>query len=166
MSCSHGKRHDKGTSGSAAQDKGGHYSSQLCVLDYGLSEMRIPENSRPSTAVDVQTANQLVVEGGISKSSCDIKVLAEIFLRLAKKGYRSAVSQLVEVIHDSTFDLNIFQRIIKNLKDGDEFFCKSGKESIKDNEIERGLVKYGGGVNEGHSTLHVKNVCDVFEGLV
>lgn len=70
-----------------------------------------------STALDVQTAAKHVNEVGMPKSSHFMMVFAEIFLYLAKLGDLSAASQRVEVLLNPTFCLDIFERIINNLKD-------------------------------------------------
>lgn len=76
---------------------------------------------------------------------------------------RRAASQLVEMLHIPTIDLDIFRRVIKNLKDCEEISRESTKESIEDDGFQRVLVRDGEGSTEGHGTLNMKNVCKVLQ---
>lgn len=73
------------------------------------------------------------------------------------------MSQLVEVLHDPRFDWDSLKRIMKNLKEYEEVFCKSTKESTKDDVFQTVLVKQGVGSNEVYGTLYVKNIRKIFQ---
>lgn len=108
------------------------------------------ENSGPSTTVEVETTVQQVNEGETPKVLCIVTECTQIFLRLSKTGDRSTASQLVEVLHDPTLDLDILKKIFKNLKYCKEVSFKSTKEIIKHDRFQRAVVRCGRRKNEGH----------------
>lgn len=163
MKCPHGKGHDKGTTGSTGKDTDGRYSSQLLGPDDDPSHMGNPESVGSRTAVHVQTAVQLVNAGGTPRIPFVVTELEEILLQIASQGYQTAASQLIKVLPDRTFDMEIFKRIIRNLKDCEQFSCKRTKENMKDYGFQRVLVRGRGERNEGHGTLHVKKICQVLQ---
>lgn len=153
VKCPRRKQHDGVTTGSTAQDTGGHYSSQLLGLYNGPSDMINPENAWPSASVDLRIAVSEINEGEVPRIPCFVTELAEILQRLVKMGVQSAALQLVEVLHDQMLYLDIFKRIIKYLKDSEEVSCKSTKENIKDDGFKRVLMRDGGRNKKGHGIL-------------
>lgn len=83
------------------------------------------ENAGPSKAVVIQTAVQQTNEGGMPKMSCAVTKFTDILLLFARMNNQGTVSQLVVLLYDPTFDLDMFKKIIKNLKDCEEVSCKS-----------------------------------------
>lgn len=75
--------------------------------------------------------------------------VAENLLRPANLADPSSVSQLVERLHDPTFDLVTFKMIVKSVKHCEEVSCKTKKRSIKDDIFRRILVMDGGSKDEG-----------------
>lgn len=73
------------------------------------------------------------------------------------------MSQLVEVLYDSKFDLSTFKKILKYLKDCEEVSTDSKKESINDHGFQTGLMKDGEVKNKDRSTFYVKHGSEVLQ---
>lgn len=91
---------------------------------------------------------------------------AKILLRHAKLGDWNVAPQLVAVLHDPMFHLYTFVKMIKTLKGCEEVSRKSTKGCVKDDGLQRVLMKDGGGYNGGHGITDVENICEVFQRLV
>lgn len=69
------------------------------------------------------------------------------------------------MLHDPTFELDIFKKIMKNLDNCEKFFSKYTKERIEDDAFQSVLVKNV--VNdEDHSTLYMNNVWEFLQNQV
>lgn len=91
---------------------------------------------------------------------------AEVLPQLAKMGNRSATSQLVEGLQDPTLDFDIFEMIIKNVKDCEEVSCKSMDELLKDDGFQEVLARDEARNNEDHGSPSMKNVCEALQSQV
>lgn len=107
MRCLHGKQHNKYIAASTAQCTGGRCSSQLSVLDDGPCDMMNPENTEPSTAVDIKSVVQQVHDGTMRRMQRVETRFEEILLLLARIDDGSASSKMVRVLHDLTSDMYI-----------------------------------------------------------
>lgn len=88
-------------------------------------------------------------------------VICRDFASNAKIGDQSSASQLVVLLRNLTFHLDVFESIFKKLRVCKRVCCKSMKESIRDDEFHRVLERNGGGRNEGNGNLYEKNLCKV-----
>lgn len=113
LKCPHGERHDDIWSISAVQYTNERHNSQPLALDDGPGDTMSPENMSPSTAVNQQIAVEQVNEGGKPKIPCVVTEFLEALLRPAKIGARGEASQLIKLLHDQTFDSDIFTMIIR-----------------------------------------------------
>lgn len=68
---------------------------------------------------------------------------------------------MLELLPDPRFDLDIFNRMIKNLIDCVEVSSNCTRQNVRDDTFERDLVRGAGKDNKGFGTLHVKNIRDV-----
>lgn len=62
-----------------------------------------------------------------------MSIFASVLLRLAETGNSSAASELVKVLHDSTFNINTFKTFIGSLKDCEEVSLTNLEEVTNDN---------------------------------
>lgn len=138
------------------------YSSQLLRSDDAPSNMMNDDNVEPSITVDVQTVFQHVNESRMPKFHVSSRS-SQIFCCELRKSDTEEQRHSWSRCYMIRVDLDIVERVIKNAKGCEKFFCEKSEESIKADGSQRVLMSIRRGNNEGHGTLYVKNICEVFQ---
>lgn len=85
---------------------------------------------------------QQVNEGGMPQIPYVVIKPAKIVLQCTKLGDSSSASPLVEVLHDPSFDLDIFKRITKNPTDCEEVSFKRTEQIRRNDRFQEISVRY------------------------
>lgn len=126
----------------------------------GIRRRVFEEDDSPGPAVGAQTT---IVDNNeyVSKRVLSFVIkFAEILLQAAKQESQRIASQPIDLLTNTSFDLNSFRKYIKILADCREVAKRNKREPIKDDGLRRVLVRSEIGKTDGSVTLHVKDVTE------
>lgn len=124
------------------------------------------EACSPIPVEGTQTINEEDGKGKSGRVLSSVIKFVDILLRAAMHGDRWTLSQLVDLLTDTSIDLNSLRRYTKNFVDYKNVIARHTRELMKGNGLCRVLVRGAIGKKDGRGTLYVKNVLAVLRKRV